>query len=199
MKQALEDIKQNLKARKKTDRIMWFSMWAVLAVASFGIAWFPMIYYSIKRRNNHFARQENLEILIRSKLNLNSEKMSTEVTKSMNATLWTLLTLLIVPGFYLFYSLKKDLQEHEMHEHVFLSDVIKVAEESGVSLDVQSFATTPSFRMEKYFFLSVLSCGLVAAYWLYRIFNDYNDHFKMQWIIEDELLRFLKELEKKSS
>lgn len=178
---------------------MWFSMWAVLAVASFGIAWFPMIYYSIKRRNNHFARQENLEILIRSKLNLNSEKMSTEVTKSMNATLWTLLTLLIVPGFYLFYSLKKDLQEHEMHEHVFLSDVIKVAEESGVSLDVQSFATTPSFRMEKYFFLSVLSCGLVAAYWLYRIFNDYNDHFKMQWIIEDELLRFLKELEKKSS
>jgi hypothetical protein len=38
---------------------------------------------------------------------------------------------------------------------------------------------------------------LAAAYWLYRIFNDYNNHFKMQWLIEDELLRFLKAIDKK--
>mgnify|MGYP000709422830 CR=1 FL=1 len=46
------EIEENLKSRKETDRIMWFSMWAVLSVASFGIAWFPLIYYSIKRRND---------------------------------------------------------------------------------------------------------------------------------------------------
>ena len=178
---------------------MWFSMWAVLAVASFGIAWFPMIYYCIKRRNNHYARQEKLQKLVQTKLNIKPEQSSTEVFKPKNAVLWTLLTVLVVPGFYLFYWLKKDLQEHEMGEHVFLSEVTKAAEKSGVPLNVQSFATTPSFPVGKYVFLSVVSCGLAAAYWLYRLFNDYNNHFKMQWIIEDELLRFLKEFDKKSS
>ncbi|MCW4023233.1 MAG: hypothetical protein ACOWW1_10520 [archaeon] len=199
MTSTLQDIEQNLKSRKETDRIRWFSMWAVLAVASFGIAWFPMIYYSIKRRNDHFARQQKLEKLVMSKLNITSEKLTTAVSKPKNAALWTAATVLIVPSFYLFYSLKKDLQEHEMHEHVFLSEVTKAAKDSGVPLDVQSFATTPSFPVGKYVFLSVVSCGLAAAYWLYRLFNDYNDHFKMQWIIEDELLRFLKEFDKKSS
>jgi len=173
-------------------------MWAVLSVASFGVAWFPMIYYSIKRRNDHFARQEQLEKLVLSKLDIKSEKLSTDVSKPKNAALWTVATVLIVPGFYLFYSLKKDLQEREMHEHVFLTEVINVAKDSGFSLNVESFSTTPCFPVNKYVFLSVVTCGLAAAYWLYRIFNDYNNHFKMQWIIEDELLRFLKELDKKA-
>jgi hypothetical protein len=30
------------------------------------------------------------------------------------------------------------------------------------------------------------------VYWLYRIFNDYNQHFKRQWKLEDDLLRFFK-------
>lgn len=174
-------------------------MWAVLAVASFGVAWFPMIYYSIKRRNDHFVRQRKLEKLVRDKLGINSNELENDVSKLKNATLWTVATVLIVPAFYLFYSLKKDLQEHEMVEHIFLSDVMTVAKESSVPLDVQSFTTTPYFPTGKYVFLSVVSCGLAAAYWLYRLFNDYNNHFKMQWIIEDELLRFLKEFDKKSS
>ena len=199
MNQILQDIQQNLSVRKKTDRIMWFSMWAVLAVASFGIAWFPMIYYCIKRRNDHYARQQKLQQLVKTKLNIKSEQNSTQVFKPKNATVWTLLTVLIVPGFYLFYWLKKDLQEHEMHEHVFLTQVTNAAKQSGIVLNVQSFATTPSFPVGNYVFLSVVSCGLAAAYWLYRLFNDYNNHFKMQWIIEDELLRFLKEFDKKSN
>lgn len=199
MNQIMQDIQQNFSSRKKTDRIMWFSMWAVLAVASFGIAWFPMIYYCIKRRNDHFARQEKLQKLVLSKLNVKSEPSSDYVFKPKKAALWTAATVLIVPSFYLFYWLKKDLQEHEMREHVFLSEVTKAAQESGITIGVQSFATTPSFPVGKYVFLSVVSCGLAAAYWLYRLFNDYNYHFKMQWIIEDKLLQFLKEFDKKSS
>ncbi len=194
----MQDIEQNLKSRKETDRIRWFSMWAVLSVASFGIAWFPMIYYSIKRRNDHFARTEKLQKLVMNKFDIKPEKASSEVLKPKNAVLWTLATVLVVPGFYLFYSLKKDIQQHEMQEHVFLSEVTKAAKDSGVPLDVQSFVTTPCFPVSKYVFLSVVSCGLAAAYWLYRLFNDYNDHFKMQWIIEDKLLQFLKEFDKKS-
>jgi hypothetical protein len=203
--QTSPEIEQNSKSRKKTDRIMWFSWWAVISVASFGIAWFPMIYYTIKRRNDHFSRQAKLEALILQKLrNQSPEKLApaSETTKqatSRNAALLTLSTLLIVPAFYIFYALKNDLQEHEMHEHVFLTEIRELAKDSGTPLNIQSYSTTPSFSVGKYVVLSVVTCGLAAAYWLYRLFNDYNNHFKMQWIIEDELLGFLKAIDKKAS
>jgi hypothetical protein len=207
VKQTLPEIEQNIASRKETDKIMWFSMWAILSVASFGIAWFPMIYYSVKRRNTHFLRQEKLEALILSKLRKTQtpEKTASDSSETKNllpsrdAGAWTIATLLIVPGFYLFYSLKRDLHKHEEHEHEFLAEVIALAKDSGVTLNIQSYGTTPSFPRSKYIGLSVVTLGLAAAYWLYRIFNDYNNHFKMQWIIEDELLRFLKELDKKAS
>jgi hypothetical protein len=204
VKRNLPEIEQNIASRRETDRIMWFSMWVILSVASFGIAWFPMIYYSIKRRNTHFSRQEKLEALILNKLRNNPEKITFDSSKTKllpprDAGAWTLATLLIVPGFYLFYSLKRDLQKHEEHEHEFLAEVIALAKDSGVTLSIQSYGTTPSFPRNKYIGLSVATLGLAAAYWLYRIFNDYNNHFKMQWIIEDELLRFLKELDQKAS
>jgi hypothetical protein len=207
VKQTLPEIEQNIASRKETDRIMWFSMWAILSVASFGIAWFPMIYYSIKRRNTHFARQDKLEALILSKLKKtqNPEKLVPDSSETKNllqprdAGAWTISTLLIIPCFYLFYSLKHDLQKHEEHEHDFLAKVIAMAKDTGLTLDIQSYGTTPSFPRNKYLVLSVATLGLAAVYWLYQIFNDYNNHFKMQWIIEDELLRFLNELDQKAS
>ena len=207
MKQTLPEIEQNIASRKETDKIMWFSMWAILSVASFGIAWFPMIYYSIKRRNTHFSRQEKLEALILSKLRKTQtpEKLVPDSSRTKNqlpprdAGAWTIATLLIVPGFYLFYSLKRDLHKHEEHEHDFLAEITTLAEDSKVPLKIQGFVTSPSFPLDKYFVLSVVTFGLAAAYWLYRIFNDYNNHFKMQWIVEDELLRFLKELDQKAT
>jgi len=207
VKQTLLEIEHNIESKKETDKIMWFSMWAVLSVASFGIAWFPMIYYMIKRRNDHFSRQKQLEALILSKLKKTKspEKIVPDFSKtknqelSRNAKAWTLSTLLIIPAFYVFYFLKSDLQKHEEHEHDFLNEIIALAKDSGVPLNIQSYATTPRFPLDKYLVLSVVTFGLAAAYWLYRIFNDYNNHFKMQWLIEDELLRFLKGLDKKSS
>jgi len=201
------EIEQNIESRKETDRIMWFSMWAILSVASFGIAWFPMIYYLIKRRNAHFLRQEKLEALILSKLRKTEspEKSPLESSKtknqgsSRNAKAWTLSTLLIVPAFYVFYFLKSDLQKHEEHEHDFLVEIIALTKDSGVPLNIHGFTATPSFQLDRYLVLSVVTFGLAAAYWLYRIFNDYNNHFKMQWKNEDELLSFLKTIDKKSS
>ena len=200
-------IEQNIESRKETDRLMWFSMWAILSVASFGIAWFPLIYYLIKRRNAHFSRQEKLETLILSKLRktespekspLDSSKTQNHAS-SRNAHAWALLTLLIIPAFYVFYFLKSDLRKHEEHEHDFLVEVIALAKDSGVTLNIHGFSATPSFPLDKYIVLSVVTIGLAAAYWLYRIFNDYNSHFKMQWKNENEMLGFLKAIDKKAS
>jgi len=183
---------------------MWFSMWAVLSVASFGIAWFPMIYYLIKRRNDHFLRQEKMEKLILNKLrktsNLEKDGLYSKTTKfcaSRNEISWTVSTLLIVPAFYIFYFLKRDLQKHEENEHNFLCEVNTLGKDWGVVLNIQSFSTTARLKFGKYIVVNVGTLGLAAVYWLYQIFNEYNNHFKMQWIIEDELLTFLKELEKK--
>jgi hypothetical protein len=200
------EIKQNIESRKETDKIMWFSMWAVLSVASFGIAWFPMIYYLIKRRNAHFSRQEKLETLILSTLRKTGspeksplDSSQTKIQRSSrNAHAWTLSSLLILPAFYIFYFLKSDLRKHEEHEHDFLAEVIGLAKDSDVPLNIHGFSATPSFPLDKYLVLSVVTCGLAAAYWLYRIFNDYNSHFKMQWKNEDELLSFLKAIDKES-
>jgi len=207
VKQTLLEIEQNIESRKETDRLMWFSMWAVLSVASFGIAWFPTIYYLIKRRNAHFSRQEKLETLILNKLRKTEspEKSSLDSSKtknqgsSRNAKAWTLSTLLIFPAFYIFYFLKSDLQKHEEHEHDFLVEIISLAKDSGVPLNIHGFTATPSFPLDKYLVLNIVTFGLAAAYWLYRIFNDYNNHFKMQWKNEDELLSFLNAINKKSS
>ena len=201
MKQTLTEIEENLKSRKETDRIMWFSMWAVLAVASFGVAWFPMMYYMIKRRNTHFQRQQKLEALILSKLKISPEKLPPNVQekKPLNAAAWTISTLLIVPAFYIFYVLKRDLNKLEEHEHDFLVEVIEYAKKSGVPLNLHGFNATPRFSRNKYLALSIGTCGLAAAYWLYRIFNDYNSHIKMQWHNEEEILSFIKKIDEKSS
>jgi preprotein translocase subunit YajC len=203
VKQNLQEIETNIELRKETDRIMWFSMWIILSVASFGIAWFPMVYYLIKRRNAHFQRQEKLQSMILNKLRKTSsgKTMYTSEKKvpSRNAWGWTVLSILVVPAFYVFYFLKSDLAKHEEQEHDFLVDVIALAKGSGVPLNIHGFTATKSFQSGKYLVLSVVTLGLAAAYWLYRIFNDYNSHFKMQWKIEDELLRFIKTVDNKSS
>ena len=60
----------------KTDRIMWFSMWFLASVASFGIAFFPMFYLMIKRRNKHF--QGHIESGKKNTLNVFNKKRDME-------------------------------------------------------------------------------------------------------------------------
>jgi preprotein translocase subunit YajC len=204
MKQMLIEIEKNIGSRKETDRVMWFSMWILLSVASFGIAWFLMIYSLVKRRNAHFSRQEKLEALILSKLRqLNGEKQlyhnnASNFTKKENpicfrdAQLWALSTILVVPAFYVLYFLSMDLQKHEENESKFLMEIVSLTKGLGFSIDLDGFTITKKFAFDSYLIISIITCGFAAVYWLYRIFNDYNRHFKRQWKLEDELLMFFK-------
>ena len=204
MKQMLIEIEKNIGSRRVTDRVMWFSMWILLSVASFGIAWFLMIYLLIKRRNAHFSRQEKLEALILSKLRqLNGDKQlhcndAMNLTKKIDpicfrdAPVWALSTILVVPVFYVLYFLSMDLQKHEEHETEFLMETISLTKDLGFSMDLKGFTVTKKFAFDRYLIISIITCGFAAVYWLYRIFNDYNRHFKRQWKLEDELLMFFK-------
>jgi hypothetical protein len=198
------EIEKNIESRRETDRVMWFSMWFLLSIATFGRAWIFMIYLLIKRRNAHFSRQEKLETLTLSTLrHLKEEEqprydVESDSTKNenppflRNAKAWALSTILVVPAFYVFYFLSSDLQRHEEHEHAFLMEAISLAKDLGLELRVNGFVVTKKFALDRYLILTIVTFGLAAVYWLFRIFNDYNRHFKRQWKLEDELVEFLK-------
>ena len=202
------EIEKNIKSRKETDRIMWFSMWFLLSVVTFGIAWFLMIYFLIKRRNAHFSRQAKLETLTLSKLKqLKEEKQRhynsvSDFTKKealillRNAQAWALSTILIFPAFYVFHFLSMELQKHEKNEFEFLMETVSLTKDLGLRMNLDGFVVTKKFAFDRYLILSMITCGFAAVYWLYRIFNDYDRHFKRQWRLEDELLNFFKSMDR---
>jgi len=205
----LSDIEKNIAERQDTDRRMWFSMWILLSFVTFGAAWFLMIYYLIKRRNEHFERQKKLEVLILNRFRQVSNEKSPELAKSIvtdsdgknsqdsrNAVGWAASTVLILPTFYVLRFLMDDLVKHEEHEAAFLREVSSFAKGLGLSMNIENAAmTAKSVTLTRYLTLTAGSIGLAGFYWLYRIFNDYNRHFKRQWRFEDELLRVLKSAE----
>ena len=46
---------------KAKEKITWFSMWFLAAIASFGAAFFPLFYRMVDSRNKHFQREMELE------------------------------------------------------------------------------------------------------------------------------------------
>ena len=194
MESALTEIEENIASRQKTDRIMWFSMWFLLSLATFGAAWFLMIYFSIKRRNDHFARQEKLETIIWNKLGRRrASGFPPNFVRQRSAEVWASSTLLVIPAFYIFYFLMNDLQTHEEHEYAFLTELVSVAKDLELSMNLNGLTMTArKVEWKRYAVLTFGTLGFAAVYWFFRIFNDYNNHFKRQWKLEDELLKVMK-------
>ena len=50
-----------LQSKVDGDRKVWFSMWFLSAIVTFGVAFFPMFYRVVEGRNRHFSREADLE------------------------------------------------------------------------------------------------------------------------------------------
>ena len=50
-----------MQSKVGSDRKIWFSMWFLAAIVTFGLAFFPMFYRLIEGRNKHFQREAKLE------------------------------------------------------------------------------------------------------------------------------------------
>jgi hypothetical protein len=155
------------------DRIMWFFMWFLASVATFGIAFFPMFYFLIDRRNRHFQRRHNFEKQVATIPN--SESQPTQ-TSNRNAKLWAASIILIVPVFVIAYFLSKDLLMHEKRQKAFLATI---------SPNLNSVSESISIR--NYVIITVATLGFGVIYWLYKLVNVYNNHFKEHQHIEAEL------------
>ena len=179
----IDSIKENVAKRTETDRIMWFSMWFLGAVATFGLAFFPMFYLLIERRNKHFKRQKELEELLALYLKDRGEDLKLEnsfLAGRKNSLAWSLSIVLIFPIFVIAYFLSKDLVLHEERQQRLF----------GSLLQEKNFEA-PSINIKRCILLAVATMGLGIVYWLYKIFNSYNRHFKEQWIKEDRTVELL--------
>jgi hypothetical protein len=160
----------------KSERIMWFSMWFLAAIVTFGAAFFPLFYRSIERRNQHFRRQHEVEEKAASLLTGQERDLQEHPPIQRNETLWAASIILVLPAFAVLYVLSNDLVLHEKNQQIFLKRILP-------QMDYKPQRITPGI----YILLTVATLGLGGIYWLYRVFNGYNNHFREHRIIDDEL------------
>jgi hypothetical protein len=161
----------------KPDRIIWFSMWFLASIATFGLAFFPLFYFSIERRNVHFRRQEEMEKQLAA--SFRKEWKATRDSER-NAKLWAASIILVLPVFAIVYFLSKDLLLHERRQQEFLSSFFPELNFMPQSFSIRNCAL-----------ITVATLGFGVVYWLYKILNVYNNHFKEQLHIEHEMLRLM--------
>lgn len=169
---------------RETEKVTWFSMWFLASVATFGVAFFPMFYRLIDSRNKHFRREANLEKQIAEFLRKQGKEppKTADAPRDMNAAAWAVSIILIVPVFVIAYFLSKDLLAHEKHQDRFLAEAFP-----------ERMFMPQTIPIKKYALISIVTLGVGGIYWLYKIVNLYNAHFKAQWKIEKEIARLMEE------
>jgi len=160
------------------ERVIWFSMWFFASVATFGAAFFPMFHRLIDSRNRHLCREDELEqqIVQWLKKQGSTPPAPTKHSKSMNAKAWAASIILIIPAFIILYQLSKDLQEHEQNQDQFLASAFP-----------ERMFMPQTIPIKKYAIISIATLGIGGIYWLYKIVNLYNSHFKAQWQVEKQI------------
>jgi phosphoglycerol transferase MdoB-like AlkP superfamily enzyme len=168
--------------RMETDRTTWFSMWFLSSIATFGLAFFPMFYRLIERRNKHFLRQDELEKQVITFFKDEGKELQPNALPERNAKLWAVSIVLVLPVFVIAYFLSKDLLLHEKRQQAFLTKLFLGRE-----------YTPQNLAIKKYALITVATLGVGIVYWLYKIINTYNNHFMEQRKIEDEIIRLMEE------
>ncbi len=169
---------------KECERVTWFSMWFLASIATFGAAFFPMFHRLIDSRNKHFRREANLEKQIAQRLREQGKEppVTTDAPRDMNAKAWAASIILIIPAFVIDYYLSKDLLLHEKQEDAFLADAFP-----------ERMFMPQTIPIKKYAIITIVTLGIGSIYWLYKVINLYNAHFKAQWKVEQDIARLMEE------
>jgi len=173
-----------MQGRAETDRKMWFSMWFLASIATFGVAFFPMFHRLIDNRNRHFRREADLEKQIAAFLSKQGKELpaAPDGFDEMNAKAWTAAIILVIPAFVITYLLSMDLRAHEKRQVMILASAFP-----------ERMFMPQTIPIKKYALITIVTLGLGIVYWLYKIMNMYNVHFKVQRSIEKELAKLMEE------
>jgi len=186
--------------------------WIGLILVGFIVSIFGAValYYMILRRNNHFRRQRiftsillaYLEAKLKEKgkssnaisalalLNRDSEYEETE----RSAAVWAVLYIFVSPivGLYIFHFLTNDLYKHFKRQIDFSRNLEPLLKD----LDVQ-FVSPAQYETKRretilYIILTIITAALFWIYWFYLQLKEYNEHFKSQWKLEDQLMNTMR-------
>jgi len=173
-----------MKTKVEGDHKVWFSMWFLGAVVTFGIAFFPMFYRLVDGRNKHFSKEAEFEseIAAYSKNHGKELPVSSEQFKAMNAKAWAASIILVVPVFIIVYLLSRDLAVHEHHQDVFLATALPERVFMPQTIPIKTYAL-----------ITLVTLGVGVIYWLYKVVNLYNAHFKAHLQVEKEMMRLMEE------
>jgi len=166
------------------DRKVWFSMWFLGAVASFGLAFFPMYYRLMEGRNKHFLHEAEFEEKVMAYLK-SQGKQTPSISQRLpnrNAKAWAVSIILIIPIFVIAYLLSKDLVVHESNQDAFLATAFPTR-----------IFMPQTIPIKTYVIVTVCTLGVGVIYWLYKVVNLYNAHFKAQMQVEKEVTRLMEE------
>lgn len=166
------------------DRKMWFSMWFLSAVVTFGLAFFPMFYRLTEGRNRHFSRDAELEAQIADFLKSKGKQAPplSERLPQRNSKVWAISIILIIPALVITYLLSRDLLRHERSQDAFLA----------AAFPWRMFMPQ-TIPIKTYVLITIVTLGVGGIYWLYKVVNLYNAHFKAQAEVEKEIKRFMEE------
>jgi hypothetical protein len=173
-----------MQGKTETDRKTWFSMWFLLSIATFGLAFFPMFHRLIDSRNKHFRHQADLENQISVFLRKQGKELpaASDSFNEMDTKAWTAAIILVIPAFVITYLLSRDLLTHEKRQAMILTSVFP-----------ERKFTPQTIPIKKYVLLTIVTLGLGIVYWLYKVINMYNLHFKAQREIEKEIAQLMEE------
>ncbi len=178
------DTVTNLNTKLYADRKVWFSMWFLGAIVTFGVAFFPMFYRLIEGRNRHLQKEAELEqqVSIALKRQHKETPKTNQHYTNMNAKAWTISIILVIPAFVIVYLLSRDLAIHEENEDAYFATAFP-----------RRIFMPQTIPIKKYALLTIATLGVGGVYWLYKMVNLYNAHFKADLQVEREIAKLLKE------
>ncbi len=175
-----------MQSKVYVDKKIWFSMWFLGAVVTFGMAFFPMFYRLIEGRNKHLQHEAELEKQISNCLkNKNKQApLEREHFTKRNAVAWTISIILVIPVFAIVYLLSKDLSVHEHNQDAFLATALP-----------ERIFMPQTIPIKTYVLITIVTLGVGVVYWLYKVVNLYNAHYKAELQVEKEIKKLMEEEE----
>ena len=173
-----------LQSKVDGDRKVWFSMWFLFAIVTFGVAFFPLFHRLVEGRNRHFSREVEMEKQVADYLKAEGRQVpaASAVFPERNAKAWAASIILIIPAFIITYLLSKDLVVHERSQDAFLASAFP-----------ERVFMPQTIPIKTYVLITVVTLGVGGIYWLYKVVNLYNAHFKAHVQFEKEIARLMED------
>ena len=176
----------------------------VVAIILFVLPWYRLM----KRRNGHFRRdrilreglinyirgmaaergmEAKMTVELATMTAIHSEANGEEDEKS--PVLWIVLSIITfgLLGLYVWYFLTKDPHKHDVRQLAFMQQVQSSFSKLEKTVVFPFWKSLPDRSYFLYLILWIIT-GLFALYWNYVLITDFNDHFRAQWQVEDQLL-----------